>query len=491
MGADRTVGAGAGPSSPLRSINDLRTLPLLARRLCREPAQALEGWRARCRACAELGEEDASYLEALERVAAPLVQALSDGRPELAELHAVELFQELRSLGLQTAATLQVIDCLHAACVELLGTGEHGSAIDELRRFLTRVAVDVAMAPATSALLSESNTRPSQRGGVVYELIGESSQTRRLRAELLDIACAPGAVLIVGESGTGKELVAQALHRLAHPSERALLAINCSALPRELIESELFGHERGAFTGSRESAPGLLRAAGEGTVFLDELTEMPEVLQPKLLRALEQRAVRPVGGIKEQPIHARIIAATNRDPESAVRRGQLRADLFYRICVHRIEVAPLRERLEDIPALITHFLGQLSARRHLAPRGFGQSSLERLLAHDWPGNVRELKNVVEHCCATAKGGEVELQHLPRHLQGPRTPARSGTFVCAEPIDLELPAPTAELAPLREIEKEHIGRALRAAGGNKTVAARLLGLSRHQLYVRLERLGLAG
>jgi two-component system response regulator AtoC len=176
-----------------------------------------------------------------------------------------------------------------------------------------------------------------------------------------------------------------------------------------------------------------------------------------------------------------------------VRRGQLRADLFYRICVHRIEVPALRERLEDIPALIAHFSSGIAARGHVAPCGFSRASLDRLLAHDWPGNVRELKNVVEHCSATAKGGEVEVRHLPRHLQGTTAPARSGTFVCATPIESTPAAasePFAELAPLREIEREHIVRALKLASGNKTVAARLLGLSRHQLYVRLERLGLA-
>lgn len=493
MGAGRIVGAGAGLGSSQSFMPASRALEFLARRVRRDTQQALEAWTAQCRACCELADEDASYTEAIERAVAPLFEALSDGRRELAELHAVELFQDLQLLALSTAATLAVIDGLHVALAMLLDVGEYGAANDELRRLLTRVAVEVATAPGVPDMLNESNLRP-RRGSEsrpVHELVGDSDVARRLRAELRDIAGAPGSVLIVGESGTGKELVAQALHRLAQPRERPLLAVNCSALPRELIESELFGHERGAFTGSRDSAPGLLRAAGEGTLFLDEITEMPEFLQPKLLRALEQRAVRPVGGLKELPIRARIIAATNRDPELAVCQGQLRADLFYRICVHRIEVPPLRERLEDIPALIAHFSSGIAAGGHVVPRSFGPASLELLLAHDWPGNVRELKNTIEHCCATAKGGEVEPHHLPRHLAARRPAASSGTFVRAEPAPLSaasapLPPP---LAPLSQVEREHVLRGLQAAGGNKSVAARLLGLSRHQLYVRLERFGL--
>jgi transcriptional regulator with GAF, ATPase, and Fis domain len=292
MAADRIACAGADIGSSSCSTSSSRGIELLARRSCRDVPRTLAGWQARCHSSAELAEEDLAYAEALGRTLAPLLQALSEGRRDVAELHALELFQELRLLGLLMAATLQVIDCLHATLCELLDSAEHGAANDELRRLLTRVAVDVATAKAAPAVLNESNTRRrvASDSEIEHELIGSSVEIRRLRAELRDIAVAPGAVLIVGESGTGKELVAQALHRLAEPGG-SLLAINCSALPRELIESELFGHERGAFTGSRDSAQGLLRAAGQGTVFLDELTEMPEALQPKLLRALEQRAV--------------------------------------------------------------------------------------------------------------------------------------------------------------------------------------------------------
>jgi two-component system response regulator HydG len=300
-----------------------------------------------------------------------------------------------------------------------------------------------------------------------------------LRAAIADLAMTRGAVLIVGESGTGKELVAKALHELGPFAEEPYVAINCAALPRELIESELFGHERGAFTGSRESAPGLLRAAGPGSVFLDEITEMPQTLQPKLLRALEQRAVRPVGGLRELPFRARVVAATNADPEALVDSQRLRADLFYRLCVHRVDVPPLRERCGDIPLLVEHFLRDLQycgARREFCPE-----AIQALQRYAWPGNVRELRNAVEHASATAKGCRIEVRHLPARVTRREEPS-SGVGSADEIAEGE------ELS-LRLVERRHIERVLQLSGGNKARAARLLGLSRHQLYLKLERFGL--
>jgi two-component system response regulator AtoC len=306
----------------------------------------------------------------------------------------------------------------------------------------------------------------------------------RLRAELMDIASTRGAVLITGESGAGKELVAQAIHALGAGASRPFLAVNCAALPRELIESELFGHERGAFTGGMQSTPGLMRAARDGTIFLDEITEMPEALQPKLLRALEQRAVRPVGGLRELPVLARVLTATNSDPERAVQSGRLRADLFYRLCVHRIDVPPLRARPSDIPVLVSHFLRQLEEQGQRVPSRFSQASLDILQAYPWPGNVRELRNAVEHSCASARGGSVEPSHLPAAIARPTAELTSSN---ADGVRND---GDHEALSLRSVERRHIERVLRMAGGNKARAARLLGLSRHQLYLRLERLGLA-
>jgi len=500
MGADRNVAARAGIGSPHaaaveRRGSARRELEFQARHWRGNSHDLSRAWLSACEAQAELGEEDPAYLPALARNAKPLVDALAAGRPDRAELHATELFQNLRALGFPIAATLLVIDCLHAALDRPPYDEETGpSGNDELRRFLVRVAVDVATSPNPGAL-AESEERPRSvarpDAAALRTLLGGSPRVVQLRRELSDIAEAPGSVLIVGESGTGKELVARALHELATRRERPFLAINCAALPRELIESELFGHERGAFTGSRDGAPGLLRAAADGTVFLDEVAEMPHELQPKLLRALEQRAVRPVGGIKEVPFRARVVAATNRDPELAVRAGQLRADLFYRLCVHRVEVPALRDRSQDIAELTRHFLLDVAGRGHHVARGFSAQSLAVLLEHDWPGNVRELRNVVEHCCVTAKGAPIEPEHLPRYLRrAPPNAQASGTFPRVPPITASStdPAPWAPI-PLQELEREHISRALDATGGNKASTARLLGISRHQLYIRLERLGL--
>jgi DNA-binding NtrC family response regulator len=330
--------------------------------------------------------------------------------------------------------------------------------------------------------------------------VGDSPAIRLLREQIEDVAHASGPVLIVGESGTGKELVAQTLHRLRSGEARPFVAVNCSALPHELMESELFGHERGAFTGSRQSAIGLMRAAEDGSVFLDEITEMPLALQPKLLRALEQRAVRPLGGLREIAFGARIIAATNRDPEATLSQGQLRSDLFYRLCVHRVEVPALRSRLGDIPALVEHFLALAAAdatgsSRSQTPKAISADALSALMNYAWPGNVRELRNAIDHACARARSGVIDTRDLPRALFG--RPSLPGADPQA-PIHLAhaenwpktgTAANDVSLAPLHVVEREHIERALRAVGGNKTQAAELLGLSRHQLYLRLERLGL--
>ncbi len=502
MGARSSVGGSAGLRPVSMAVGEravvarsaARELTVLARRLGTERRRLEVRWLSACASCPELAEEDPGYPAALTRTIGPLFEALAAERVELAEIHALELCHELRGLGLGPSQTLLVVECLHTAvAASWNGAAREGSlraGNDELRRLLTRVAAEVAAAPRAPWSLAESGKRERPRGPDGVEargLVGRSERATLLRRDLAELADAPGSVLIVGESGTGKELAAQSLHALSRRRDRPFLAVNCAALPRELIESELFGHERGAFTGSRDAAPGLLRAAGDGTVFLDEVAEMPPELQPKLLRALEQRAVRPVGGLREAPFQARVVAATNREPEQALRTGQLRADLFYRFCAHRLEVPPLRERAEDIPQLVEHFLRELSARGYPVPSGFTPASLALLLEHDWPGNVRELRNVVEHCCAKARGVDVRPEHLPSSLrQGVRAPLSSGTYRCAAPLTHE---PAGQLRSLVEVEREHIARALAAANGNKASAARLLGISRHQLYVRLERLGL--
>ncbi|HET9956809.1 MAG TPA: sigma-54 dependent transcriptional regulator [Polyangiaceae bacterium] len=476
-----------------------RPVRVLARRLAHARTQFDVVWLQRCSQMPELALEDADYGEPIQRATAFLLSSLGNAQFELAELHCAELFVDLRELCVAMASVLRIIEAFELAALQVAQDADSELAVRELGRFLTHVAVDVfanrnegsitdsrVQVCATSEPSGEqADARPRATGEL--GLIGESPGIRALRAQIRDIANAPGSVLITGQSGTGKELVARAIHESAGARQRPFLPVNCAALPRELIESELFGHERGAFTGSRTSAPGMLRAAGDGTLFLDEITEMPESLQPKLLRALEQRSVRPVGGLREVPIRARIIAATNGDPEHAVATGRMRADLFYRLCVHCVEVPALHERRGDIPLLIRHFVSELAKQGHTVPREFAPETLRRLEDYGWPGNVRELRNVVEHCCATAKNGRVHAEHLPRQFLK-RAAARS--ISASEPRSRE-PAPLAaesSFPPLESVERQHIEQALTLAAGNKARAARLLGLSRHQLYLRLERLG---
>jgi DNA-binding NtrC family response regulator len=355
-----------------------------------------------------------------------------------------------------------------------------------LGHFLTGVAAQVYAEDDAKPALLESGSR-SKRPPALRELVGDSAHMQRLGKQIAALAAAPGPVLIVGASGTGKELVAQAIHALGQRKDRPFIAVNCAALPHELIESELFGHEKGAFTGSRGDALGLMRAAADGTLFLDEITEMPPSTQAKLLRALEQRTVRPVGGVREWPIHARVLGASNRDPLQAVEAGALRADLYYRMCVHRVELPPLCERKSDIPLLLEHFLALIGSERR-APLGFSPASVRVLMNYSWPGNVRELRNIVEHSCAFAPDAWVEPEHLPDTLWN--APARSLTMqrvrrTAGPPAELD----SAELEPLCDVERRHIRRAMQHTQGNKARAARVLGLSRHQLYVKLERLGI--
>ena len=482
---DATLDASA-PSALIGAY--ARELRAMARRLTMQHGSAfVKNWLAECHDSALLAAEDPSYTELVQRSAIPLLESLGNGRSDLTTIHAVELFEGMQALSVTFTATLELIAAFELALVRLLGDG-YASPARALGRFLTCCASRCAAPAARPSRLNESGARLRNQSEQQSLLVGESPCMRRLRAQLQDIATAPGSVLILGESGTGKELVAQTLHQLGEHASQPFIAVNCAALPRELFESELFGHERGAFTGSRDSAPGLLRGAERGTVFLDEVTEMPEHLQPKLLRALEQRAVRPVGGLREVPISARVVAASNAIPDTAVTElGGMRKDLFYRLCVHRVSVPPLRERLEDVPVLIAHFLRDILQRGHRAPRGFSEASLSTLQRHAFPGNVRELRNVVEHCCATAKGGIVEPQHLPERLVHAtlQEPRRGAT-------DRGVSPPTRserDAAPpleLRQIERAHIEYVLELAAGNKAQAARWLGLSRHQLYLKLER-----
>jgi two-component system response regulator AtoC len=312
------------------------------------------------------------------------------------------------------------------------------------------------------------------------EMLGTSASIRRVLDTVDRISDSDASVLITGESGTGKELVARALHRLGPRRDGPFVAINCAALPEALLESELFGHVRGAFTDARGGRSGLFLKAGGGTLLLDEIGEMPIGLQPKVLRALQERTVRPVGSDTEIPFDARIVSATNRDLETAVEEGRLREDLYYRINVVQIDVPPLRARGNDVLLLAQHFLNRYVAASSKAIRGLSPVSAQKLLAYSWPGNVRELQNTIESAVALARFDEITVDDLPERIRNHRA---SHVLVAGDD--------PAELLPIEEVERRYILRVLEVTASNKTLAAKILGLDRTTLYRKLERYGATG
>jgi DNA-binding NtrC family response regulator len=312
------------------------------------------------------------------------------------------------------------------------------------------------------------------------ELLGESQAMTRLYDQLSRIADADASVLITGESGTGKELVARALHGRSRPHDRPFIAVNCAALPDTLLESELFGHVKGAFTDARADRKGLFVQAEGGTLLLDEIGEMPLAMQAKLLRALEESKVRPVGGEREIPFDVRILAATNRDLDTAVEEKRFRQDLFFRVNVIQIEVPALRARGTDILLLAQHFVEQFATRTKRNVQGISEPVAEKLLAYAWPGNVRELRNVVERAVALTRHDKLTPDDLPEKIRDFR-----GSQVVIGGAD------PGELAPLEEIERRYILHVLQTMGENRTLAARTLGLDRKTLYRKLRQYGVAG
>ncbi|HEU0032607.1 MAG TPA: sigma 54-interacting transcriptional regulator [Kofleriaceae bacterium] len=289
------------------------------------------------------------------------------------------------------------------------------------------------------------------------------------------VAASDATVLVTGESGTGKELVARAIHARSPRRDGPLVTVNCAALPEALLESELFGHVKGAFTDARTARPGLFAQAAGGSLFLDEIGELPLALQPKLLRALQDRVVRPVGGDREVEVDVRIIAATNRELATLVAERAFREDLYYRLDVIRVELPPLRARDNDVLLLAQHFLVRSARRAHKAIDGFSPAAARQLLAYSWPGNVRELQNCIERAVALARYATISVEDLPDRV---RAPATRPDPVASDDL--------ADLPTMEEVERRYIARVMAAVGGNKASAARILGYDRTTLYRKLDR-----
>jgi DNA-binding NtrC family response regulator len=306
------------------------------------------------------------------------------------------------------------------------------------------------------------------------ELVGSSSAMLRVYELVERAAPSDAAVLVTGESGTGKEVVARSLHERSKRSTGPFVSVNCAALPEALLESELFGHVRGAFTDAHASRSGLFAEARGGTIFLDEIADMPLALQPKLLRVLQQRTVRPVGSDREVEVDVRLVTATNRDIEALIAERGFREDLFYRINVIHVEMPPLRARGGDILLLARHFLERFSKQMEKPALGFEQAAAERLLEYAWPGNVRELSNCVERAVVLSRGPAITFEDLPEKIRAYRA---SHVVVASDD--------PSELASLEEVERRYVLRVLDAVQGNKTKAAHILGLDRKTLYRKLE------
>lgn len=312
------------------------------------------------------------------------------------------------------------------------------------------------------------------------QMIGRSPQMEKLYRIVAKVAQSAHPVLILGESGTGKEMVARTVHLFGPNAEKPFLPVDCGSLVPTLVESELFGYVKGAFTGANNSKDGLLVAAGNGTVFLDEIGELTLDLQAKLLRALQEKEVRPVGSTQRIPIKARILTATNRDLASMVDTGAFRKDLYYRLNVVNLRLPPLRERKEDIPLLVAHFLNKVH-RAHPGRFSIHDEALQTLMLYDWPGNVRELENAIEHGVTMATDGEIQLGYLPKHFQELALARLHQARDHRENDSL----PVKKVVPLAEQERDAIFEALSATNGDKLLAAELLGIGKTTLYRKLK------
>lgn len=361
----------------------------------------------------------------------------------------------------------------HGTIQTAIGAMKIGAADYITKPFdLDELKIVVKKTLQVSRLLTEVTFLRSELTKKHEEMIGESQAFMAVRSLIRQVAPTNVTVLITGESGTGKEVAAVALHRSSARHEGPFVAVNCAALPEHLLESELFGHERGAFTGATSRKLGRFQLADRGTIFLDEIAEMSPTMQAKLLRVLQDQTFERVGGTETLQVDIRIIAATNRNMDEAVRKGEFREDLYYRLNVIKIHLPPLRERPTDIPILAHHFLARF--RTLYRETGIHPAAMTLLQHYHWPGNIRELQNVIERALILAHGGQITPDHLPKELQTPKE---------TRPVQFELPE---EGVALEEVEKQLIIQALEKSGGNQTRAAALLHITRATLLYRMQK-----
>lgn len=386
------------------------------------------------------------------------------------QIGGLELLKRIRASNPSIAVVVLTQYGTIATAVEAtrLGAADYVTKpfhVEELRAKLDRLIHTIEMDQENRLLREELRSRPGFGG-----LVGVSPRMERVYKLIQKVAQHTYPVLITGESGTGKELVARSIHFSGPRKNKLFAPVDCSSLTPSLIETELFGHVKGAFTGAHSAKQGLFEAAGEGTLFLDEIGELPIDLQSKLLRALQEREIKPVGSTERVGIRARVIAATNRDLDSAIRTGAFRQDLYFRLNVVQIKLPPLRERKADIPLLVSTFLEKFSDPARPI-HTISEDAMRRIMSYDWPGNIRELENVIERAVALGSGPILHVGDLPSNLQ----------YAAAEKL-----VEADELVPLETLERRAIFRALQETSGDKLAAARLLGIGKTTLYRKLKQ-----
>ena len=433
-----------------------------------------------------LGLETAGFAVHRRTNIAGALEALTDARIalvvsdlDIAGESGLDLAQQIRELRPELPVIIMTGYGSVASAVEAMRAGvwdylTKPVSIDELELHSRRAIEHTRLTREVEAL-RRAVANQAADGPELGGLGGKSPAVNELRELVQRVAATEVGVLLLGESGTGKEVVAQAIHRQSARGSGPFVPVNCAALPENLLESELFGHVRGAFTDARKARRGLFLEANGGTLFLDEIGEMPLAMQPKLLRALQERVVRPVGSDEAIPFDTRVLAATNRDLAEAIAQGTFREDLYYRLNVVQIDLPPLRARGNDVLLLAQSFIERFAERHNVAVRGLEPEAAEKLLQHQWPGNVRELMNAIERAVALSRGELLTVADLPERVRE------------AEKVRIDVTADDPEeLLTIDELERRYILKVLERTGGNKTQAARILGVDRKTLFRKLKR-----
>jgi len=431
-----------------------------------------------------VAEDDAEMLELLTRVLREegyQVLTAGDGREAVARIDEGDFDLVLSDVRMPGPDGMEVLrramaSRLHQPVILMTAFGSISSAVEAMRavayHYLTKpFSLDDLLEIVNGAATQIRQLRSihAEGGDAAFPIVFRSSAMTRLLAMAGEVAPSAASVLITGGSGTGKELLARAIHAISGRGQRQFVPVDCGAIPEGLMESELFGHKRGAFTGAVADKAGIVEEADGGTLFLDEVSNLPSSMQAKLLRFLQDRRFRRVGDTVERAVDVRVVSASNRDLKELVEEGTFREDLYYRLAVISLAIPPLRERREDIPPLVYHFIRQFNSGAGYAVEGVRQDALDRLVDHPWPGNVRQLENVVERAVILRKAGLVQPSDLPSEISD-ATAGDSGRS-------------------LDEVERQHILQLLEECGGNRSRVARILGISRRTVYRKLLQYGI--